>query len=353
MVNQNVDRYFIVDIKLQVLNISNLEKYDSQKMYKIYDEWPKIARESFESEQESIDFQNIDHVVFAGMGGSGSIGSVFSSILSKTDIHVSVVKGYILPKTVNKNTIVIVTSVSGNTVETISILNAAKKLDCKILACSSGGKMEEFCDKNNIEYRKILAIHSPRASFTSFLYSMLKILNQIIPINLEDVNESINELEKLKKKISSDNLSIDNPAIELAKGISNIPLIYYPAGLESVAIRFKNSLQENSKTHAIAEDVLEASHNGIVAWERESNVKPILIQGQDDHLKTKERLKICKEYFRLNKIEFKEVHSVSGNILSKIINLIYFLDYTTIYRAVLSNIDPSPVKSIEFIKSKL
>ena len=351
--HSSVDRYFIVDTKLQVLNISTLEKYDSQKMYKIYDEWPKIARESFESEQEPIDFQNIDHIVFGGMGGSGSIGSVFSSVLSKTNIHVTVVKGYILPKTVNKNTMVIATSVSGNTIETLSILNAAKKLDCKILACSSGGKMEEFCHKNNIEYRKIPIIHSPRASFTSFLYSMLKILNQIIPINLEDINESINELEKLKKKISSDNLSLDNPAIELAKEISDIPLIYYPAGLESVAIRFKNSLQENSKIHAIAENILEASHNGVVAWEIESNVKPILIQGQDDHLKTKERYEIFKEYFELNKIKFKEVHSGHGNILSKIINLIYLLDYTTIYRSVLSNIDPSPVKSIDFIKNKI
>ena len=353
MVSYSVDRYFIVKNKIHLLDISTLEKYDSQKMYKIYDEWPKIARESFESEQEPINFQNIDHIVFGGMGGSGSIGSVFSAVLSKTNIHVTVVKGYILPKTVNKNTMVIATSVSGNTIETLSILNEAKKLDCKILACSSGGKMEEFCHKNNIEYRKIPIIHSPRASFTNFLYSMLKILNQIIPINLKDINESINELEKLKEKISSDNLSLDNPAIELAKEILDIPLIYYPAGLESVAIRFKNSLQENLKIHAIAENVLEASHNGIVAWERESNVKPILIQGQDDHLKTKERYEIFKEYFELNKIKFKEVHSIHGNILSKIINLIYLLDYTTIYRSVLSNIDPSPVKSIDFIKNKV
>jgi glucose/mannose-6-phosphate isomerase len=338
---------------LEALDITTLEKYDSEKMYKTYDEWPEIARESFESEQEPIDVQNIDHIVFAGMGGSGSIGSVFSSVLSKTNIHISVVKGYILPKTVNKNTLVIAISVSGNTNETLSILIAAKKLNCKILACSSGGKMEEFCHKNNIKYRKIPMKHSPRASFTSFLYSMLKILNQIIPINLEDINESIDELEKLKKKISSDNLSLDNPAIVLAKEISNIPLIYYPVGLESVAIRFKNCLQENSKIHAMTENILESSHNGIVAWEKESNIKPILIQGQDDHLKTKERLEIFKEYFELNKIEFKEVHSVHGNILSKIINLIYLLDYTTIYKAILDGVDPSPVKSIDFIKKRL
>jgi glucose/mannose-6-phosphate isomerase len=103
----------------------------------------------------------------------------------------------------------------------------------------------------------------------------------------------------------------------------------------------------------MAENILEASHNGIVAWERESNVKPILIQGQDDHLKTKERYKIFKEYFELNQIKFKEVYSIHGNILSKIINLIYLLDYATIYRAVLLNIDPSPVKSIDFIKNKI
>jgi glucose/mannose-6-phosphate isomerase len=182
---------------------------------------------------------------------------------------------------------------------------------------------------------------------------MLKVLNPIIPIPSKDVNESIVELEKMKKRISSDNLSADNPAILLAEWISDIPLIYYPIGLESSAIRFKNSLQENSKMHAMTEDVLEASHNGIVAWERESKVKPILIEGQDDHIKTKERWEILKEYIELNKIEFKEVNSIHGNILSKIINLIYFLDYTTIYRAVLSNIDPSPVKSIDFIKNKI
>lgn len=322
-------------------------------MFSVYDRWAEIAKNSFQSEIEECKFSNINHIIFAGMGGSGAIGSIFSSILSKTNIHTSIVNGYLLPKTVNKNTLVITTSISGNTIETLHILDSAKKLDCKILACTSGGKMEEYCQKKKIEYRKIPMIHSPRASFTGFLYSMLKILNSIIPITTKEVNESIMELEKLKNKISSDNLSVNNPAIELSEWISGIPLIYYPEGLQSSAIRFKNSLQENSKIHAIAENVLEASHNGIVAWEKKSNVKPILIRGQDDHIKTKERWNILKEYFELNKIEFKEIYSIHGNILSKIINLIYLLDNSTIYRAVLSHNNPSPVKSIDFIKNRL
>ena len=139
----------------------------------------------------------------------------------------------------------------------------------------------------------------------------------------------------------------------MAKWITGIPNIYYPHGLESAAIRFKSSLQENSKTHVILEDVIEACHNGIVAWEKSSEIQPILLQGQDDYIKTKERFSIIKDFFIKNNIDFKEINSVSGNILTKTICLIYILDYTSIYKAVLSKIDPSPVSSIDYIKSRL
>ena len=79
----------------------------------------------------------------------------------------------------------------------------------------------------------------------------------------------------------------------------------------------------------------------------------LLIEGADNHVKTKERWIILKEFFYQNNIDYKEIVSVKGSILSKIINLIYLLDYSTIYKAVLNGSDPSLVKSIEFIKSKL
>ena len=102
-----------------------MEKYDSQKMYEIYDEWPKIAKDSFSSNQKTVNFDDIEHIVFAGMGGSGAIGDVFEAVLSKSKIHVNVVKGYVLPETVNSKTLVIAISVSGDTMETLSILKSA------------------------------------------------------------------------------------------------------------------------------------------------------------------------------------------------------------------------------------
>ena len=336
-----------------MLDIATLNKYDTKRMYAIYDRWPEIAKNAYNSNVNPVDFKNIEHIVFAGMGGSGALGDIFSSILSKTNVHVTLVKGYLLPKTVDSNTLVVPTSVSGNTVETSTVIESARKLGCKIIAFSAGGKIENYCIKSKIEYRKIPQHLSPRVSFTEFLYSMLKVLEPILPIEKQDIIQSIVQLENLSKSISSDNLSENNSSLKLAEWIKGIPMIYYPWGLQAAAIRFKNSLQENSKMHAITEEVLEASHNGIISWEKPSIVQPILLEGEDDYLKTKERWKILKEYFEENNIDYREVFSIKGNILAKLINLIYLLDYTSIYCAILSKTDPSPITSIDFIKSRL
>ena len=323
-------------------------------MYKIYDIWPQIALDSFKTHQADINFDGIDHIVFAGMGGSGTLGDIIASILSKTSIHTSIIKGYLLPKTVDFKTLVITASVSGNTQEVLSILKNTQDMGCKkVVAFSSGGKIKDYSVKHAIEFRDIPQIHSPRASFISFLFSMLKILKPVIPLKDSDVYESINGLKIQNKSISSHNLSKSNPAITLAKWINGIPLIYYPSGLQAAAIRFKNSIQENVKMHAITEDIIESCHNGIVSWERKSNVQPILLEGKDDYYKTKERYGVIKDYFDEKNIDYRSISSVSGSILSKLVNLIYFLDYTSIYKAVLSEIDPSPVKSIRLIKDKL
>jgi len=329
-----------------------MNEIDVQGMYKIYDLWPQIAKNSY-GNNDPMDYKNIDHIVFAGMGGSGAIGDIFSAILSKSNIHVSLVKGYLLPKTVDTRTLVVTTSVSGNTVETMTVLNSARKTGCKLIGFSSDGKMEKYCTKNKIEFRNIPKIHSPRASFVSYVYSILGTLNSLIPIKKHDILESISKISKISKQIDSSNLYKSNPSLDLAEWISGIPLIYYPWGLQAAAIRFKSSLQENAKSHVMIEDVIEASHNGIVSWEKPSTVKPILLRGKNDYVKTKERWKILKEYFEQNDIVYREIVSVNGSILSKLMCLIYTLDYASIYHAVLNNTDPSPVASIDFIKARL
>ena len=335
------------------MDLEELEKIDSKKMFKVYDIWPDISRESYEQEFSKPEFNDIDHIVFAGMGGSGTIGDVFSSILSKNDIHTSVVKGYLLPKTVDENTLVVVTSVSGNTQEPLMVLKNSKNSKAKFIAFSSGGMIKKYALKNEINYQEIKMEHSPRASFPKYVFSMLRTLESVIPVKKSDVLDTISKMEIVRKNIFSNNLNENNTALNLAKWITGTPVLYYPWGLESAAIRFKNSLQENSKLHVMAEDIIEVCHNGVVSWEKDSIMQPILIQGHDDYSKTKERWKILKEFFNSKQIEYKEISSVKGSIISKIINLIYLFDYVSVYHSVISGIDPSPVSAIDFIKERL
>ena len=342
-----------MNIRLETLNISTMEKIDSEKIFQIYDKWPEIAEKSFNLDIETEDFENIDHIVFAGMGGSGTIGDIFESILSKKKIHVNVVKGYLLPKTVDRNTLVVIVSVSGNSAETLAILKSSKKLGSKIITFCSGGKMQKYCKENKIKCKIIPKFHSPRATLPSYLYTILKVLHKTLKIKEDDIYESIKELKKLNKKINSSNLKNENPSLNLANWIKTIPVIYYPLGLKSVAIRFKNSLQENSKMHVLTENVIEASHNGIVSWSEKADVIPILIRGFDDQETTKQRWGILKEYFEYKNIEYQEIISKEGNILTKIICMIYLLDYSSIFLAINRGIDPTPVDAIDFVKNKL
>jgi len=335
------------------MNSKDLQMVDSKKMYEVYDKWPQTAQESYEMHLEKFNVKNIDHIVFAGMGGSGTIGDVMSSLLSKDDIHVSVVKGYLLPKTVDSSTLVVLTSISGNTDETLTILRNNLKSTAKFITFSSGGNLQELSQKNNISHYSITEYHSPRASFLTFLYSIINVLEDVLPLKRADVSESFLKLNEVKNEINSSNLNEKNYALNLAEWISDIPLMYYPWGLQSAAVRFKNSMQENAKTHTIIENVIESSHNGIVAWEKPTKLQPILLQGADDYVKTKERLKIVKEFFNERDIRYKEIFSKDGSILSKLVCLIYQLDFTSIYNAILSGIDPSPVNSIDYIKDRL
>ena len=90
-----------------------------------------------------------------------------------------------------------------------------------------------------------------------------------------------------------------------------------------------------------------------MAWEQKSIIEPILIEGKDDYKKTKERWSVLKEYFISQNIKFDEVFANSNSILSKIVYLMYFLDFVSIYKAIMLKQNPTPVKSIDFIKSRL
>jgi len=197
-----------------LLNRQILDEVDRHGIYKVYDKWPQLAEQGYNSNLQVVD-HNVSHFVFAGMGGSGALGDIFAAILSKNEVHVDVVKGYHLPRTANSETLVVTTSISGNTSETLLILDESRRSGCRIVAFSNGGKMEKYCTKNQIPHSHVAMEHSSRASFTLFLYSMLKVLKSVLPIQSSDILESLRKLKELRTNIYSENLVEDNPSLIL------------------------------------------------------------------------------------------------------------------------------------------
>lgn len=329
-----------------------LERYDPSGMRHIYDRWPEIAAESYRCGPERLDMGDIGHVVFAGMGGSGTLGDFFGALLSGTNMHVDIIKGYNLPRTVTPDTLVVCSSISGNTHETLTVMEKAHRATCKVISLSTGGIMQKRSLELGIPHYAIDRYHSSRASFVSLLYASLCLLGDVSGVSDAQIRQSIDEMRRVQTAVCSSDMSDSNQALSLARWIRHIPLIYYPWGLQAAAIRFKNSMQENTKTHAIIEDVLEASHNSIVAWERPAPVQPILLQGPDDNPKTKARWRIFEAYFDAHQISYQTILAPSGHIITKMISMIYTLDCASMYAAILQKTDPTPVASIDFIKER-
>lgn len=321
-----------------------------------YDHWPQYCKEAYEMNAD-LDCNDINQIIFTGMGGSATSGEIISYLFNhKKSLKVQVAKGYHLPNGVDNKTLIIASSVSGNTEETLSTLMEAIKYDAKVIAISSGGKMEKLCKERLINHVKIKMLGLPRATLPYLLYVQLRIIRNLVNVTDGLVFESIRDLKQLSTKIRSSSEIQSNAAKQLAVWMINgLPACYCSPLVRPVANRFKNSLNENAKMHAIIDDILESSHNAIEAWSCKSEItlKPILVPCSNDDQNVNRRFKIVEQYLTSKGYDVYKVPKIGSNLLGNMLCLVYFLDYVSIYLAFLRNIDPSSTPSIDFIKNNL
>ncbi|MCP8308835.1 MAG: bifunctional phosphoglucose/phosphomannose isomerase [archaeon] len=342
-----------------MLSSSEVKGIDKSGLYKIYEDWPIHCREAYKTEVNAPETSNVKKIIFAGMGGSATPGDILQDWLKDSiDIPFCVVKDYHLPKFAGKDTFVIAVSCSGNTEETLSIVHESLKAGCKVVTISSGGLLEEMSLKNNIPYNRIVFTLLSRASFPYIFYVSAKILEYCGFIKgLEDqISNSIRVVEDVSKHISIEAPIKENLSKKIAIWLyDSLPLIYGSNLNRAVAIRFKNVLNENSKMHAIVDVMPELCHNEIVAWEgiKDKPLKPLFLRYRKEPPEVKVRFEIFKELIRDAGFEILEAWSWGEDQLSKIISLLYILDFASLYLAVLRGFDPTPTVSIEKMKGRL
>lgn len=296
-------------------------------------------RESFDLPRE---YGGVSNVIISGMGGSGIAGDVVRDVMEEVlPKPIAICKRLTLPAFANENTLVISSSYSGNTVETISALRDALSKRCKIIGISSGGRMEELFLKNEIPYVKLPSGYLPREAMPYMLFLILNIFRSLGWI--ED-DFSIDELDAEREKVES-------VAKQVAKRLQRKMVIIYTQ-YPSVAHRFKSQLNENSKTVAKYDIITELCHNEINSWANLGNdLHIIFLRDLEEPRVVSKMVGIIKKL--LKSAQYTQIAAKGRNRLNRILYLIWMGDFISYYLAVENRVNPERVYATEFLKAGL
>ncbi|MBO3762730.1 MAG: bifunctional phosphoglucose/phosphomannose isomerase [Candidatus Brockarchaeota archaeon] len=341
-----------------------LELLDKSNMYEKVCNFPNYLEDSIKiSENANLKVDgNIKEVVACGMGGSAiSLELTRSLVLDKILVPFTVVRDYFLPKHVNENSLVFISSYSGNTEETISCLREAISRGSNIVAVSSNGEVESICEKNNLPFIKIPKGLPPRAAFpylfSSLFFTLIK--NDLVIEKEKVLSEfypTVNLLRNILNSIRLESLDEDNESKRLAKTLlKSVPVIYGYGAMSSVALRFKQQVNENAKSFAIFNSFPELNHNEFEGVRFLNLVDPVLIllRYSQEPERIKKRIEITKKILKRFYSEILELRGTGNTIFQEVFTLVFKLDMASVYLALLRGVDPSPTHNIDELKSEL
>ena len=306
----------------------------------------------------SNQYSNINNIVIAGMGGS-AIGGDVVSILENDNFNYPIIisRGYSLPNWVNENTLLICSSYSGNTEESLTALDDGLKKKAQIIGITTGGKLANDLNKDFILIPSGL---QPRAALAFSFIPIIKFLDKIsiIETKLDSwLGDSINVLIESRELYSID--SMENPTYELAQNLyKNIPIIYADKSTYGVAaLRLKGQLCENSKMLAYHNELPELNHNEIVGWENNPNIFKYLfvlwLCDENDNPRVKLRQQITQEILNENGVDQFVIEMTGNSFQERFLHMINYGDWLSFWCAIAHGIDPSPVEKIDRLKKEL
>jgi glucose/mannose-6-phosphate isomerase len=307
------------------------------------------------------DYSACENIVVTGMGGSAIGGDVVETIVhQELKIPFYVNRNYTLPNWVNGKTLVICSSYSGNTEESLSAYEDALKKGAMICGISTGGQLSEKIQSKGFDLITIPEGLQPRAALAYSFVPMLYLLRKIGLISnssIDDLSNSITFLEKKREIYSVGDTS--NPIFKLAKNIYGmIPIIYGITDTTGVvALRWKSQLCENSKMLAYYNEIPEMNHNEIVGWGNNpdllSELAVIWLRDKNDNERVRKRQDITIKLLNDVDIMQYEVNAEGANKIERLLNLINYGDWLSYWCAILHNTDPSPVERINKLKKAL
>jgi len=304
-------------------------------------------------------YGDVRNVVVAGMGGSAIGGDLAAALLAdELKVPMSVHRDYGLPAFIGRDSLVIASSYSGNTEETLSAFEEARKRGAKVLALTTGGTLATQARAANYPVVTFSYKARPRATLG---YSLGLVLGSLTRLGLTrdlsaDIDAAIADLAKLEERVHEG--ARTNDAKKLAIQLYGRVIFAYGAGVMGVmARRVKGQWNENAKNWSAYDVMSELNHNAVVGFPnpqiaREA-ITVLLLRSDRDNPRHKIRFDVTRELLDRASIQHKSLEFGGTNLLSEVLQMTLFTDYVSFYVALLNGADPSPNTAIDYLKDRL
>jgi len=340
------------------------KQYDADGMLDRIHEMPGQCQQAW---QMALDFElppayaEVERVVILGMGGSAIGGDIVRSLtINQARLPIFICRDYELPAFVDGRTLVIASSYSGMTEETLSAFEQSLRTDAPKLVITTGGKLETIARSQHIPVFRFDYRAQPRAALPFSLFPILCFCHRLgfIPDMSANVVETLNVLPEMSSRINENVPLSRNQAKQLASQLyGRLPVVYGADFIAAVAHRWKTQLNENGKSWAFYEVFPELNHNAVAGYQFPPEVanKVTVVMLHSDLLpeRLKIRYRVTAQLLDSAGVSRQQVEGEGQSQLSHIMSLVLYGDYTSYYLALLNRIDPTPVKNIEYVKEHL
>jgi glucose/mannose-6-phosphate isomerase len=305
---------------------------------------------------ESAELKNngkkISNVLITGLGGSGIGGKIVSQLTAhQLKVPVNINNDYTIPNYVNENTLVIASSLSGNTEETLCALEIAREKGAEIACITSGGTLLKIAKEKEYNHIVLPTEKSPRAMLS---YSLIQQLFMLYNYGLIDAQFK-KELHSSVLLLQENEADIKSSAKELAQGLyGKTSVLYAEAKFEGVVTRMRQQINENAKSLCWHHVLPEMNHNELVGWAGGNNkYAVVMLRSAFDHPRTSVRMDISKKIISEYTSSLFEFNAKGESIIEQSLYLILFGDWVSVYLAELNQVDSIEVKVIDYLKGEL
>jgi glucose/mannose-6-phosphate isomerase len=306
------------------------------------------------------DVDDVTAIAFCGMGGSAVAGDVVRSLYrGRLGVPFDVLRAPTLPAYCGPRTLVIASSYSGTTSETLECFREAVARGCRLIAICSGGRLEAEARSAGYAVVPVPAGYMPRAALGHLAFGVIGALEAVglVPPAAADVEETVSELGTLAGRLGPDVPRGSNDAKELAWQIGDrVPVIWGAEGIGEVAARrWKTQCNENAKIPAWASALPELDHNEVVGWTSPTGggFMVVALRHEGEHPDVAARFGLSLHLAREAGAATAEEWAAGRSNLARMFSLILMGDFTSAYVGLLRGVDPTPVHAIDRLKAAL